>query len=267
MGPSRSILITGANGGLALEIVKSLCASTHQYQIIMAARSMDKASNAIAEIEKLHPTTQTQLVPLALDVESDQSISAAASYIQQNYGLLDVLVNNAGVSFEQPLAGGTNSMTPREALNKTWDVNVTGAHLLTQAMAPYLLKSHRPYLIFMTSGTCSLAGTENDQLWFNKPVPAGWPKPPSIVGYRSCKTGLNMVMRDWHRVFKNDGVLVWAISPGFLATGFGGADSHKLREMGAIDPSVGGEFVAQVIEGKRDQDAGKVIRKDGIQPW
>jgi NAD(P)-dependent dehydrogenase (short-subunit alcohol dehydrogenase family) len=267
MSPSRSILITGANAGLGLEIVKSLCASSQQYQIIMAARSMNKATNAIAEIEKLHPTTQTKLVPLALDVESDQSISAAATYIQDKHGMLDVLVNNAGASFEQALAGGTNSMTVREALNKNWDVNVTGAHLLTQAMVPYLLKSPRPYLIFMTSGTCSLAETESDQLWFNKSPPAGWPKPSGIVGYRSCKTGLNMVMRDWHRLLKNDGVLVWGISPGFLATGLGGVGSEKLKEMGAMDPSIGGDFVSEVIEGKRDQDAGKVIHKNGIQPW
>jgi len=267
MGPSRSILITGANAGLGLEIVKCLCASSQQYTIIMAARSIDKASIAIAEVEKLHLTTQTKLVPLALDVESDESISAAASYVQQNHGMLDVLVNNAGASFEQAIAGGSSSMTIRDAMNKNWDVNVTGAHVLTQAMVPYLLKSPRPYLIFMTSGTCSLVETESDQLWFNKSPPAGWPKPPGIVGYRSCKIGLNMVMRDWHRVLKNDGVLVWAISPGFLATGLGGVGAQKLKEMGAMEPSIGGEFVKEVIEGKRDEDAGKAINKNGIQPW
>lgn len=213
MASSRTILISGANAGLGLEIVKALCASSQQYTIIMAARSIDKASTAITEVEKAHPTTSTRMVPLVLDVENDQSISAAESYIQQNHGVLDVLVNNAGASFEQAIAEGTSTMTIREALNKDWDVNVTGAHLLTQAMIPYLLKSPRPYLIFMTSGTCSLVETESDQLWFNKSPPAGWPKPPSFVGYRSCKTGLNMVMREWHRLLKNDGVLVWSISP------------------------------------------------------
>lgn len=267
MGPSRSIFISGANAGLGLEIVKSLCASSQQYTVIMAARSIDKATIAIAEVEKLHPTTQTKLVPLALDVESDQSISAAASYVQQSLGVLDVLVNNAGASFEQAIAGGTSTMTIREALNKDWDVNVTGAHLLTQAMVPYLLKSPRPYLIFMTSGTCSLTESESDHLYFNKSPPAGWPKPPGIVGYRSCKTGLNMVMREWHRLLKNDGVLVWAVSPGFLATGLGGVGAQQLSKMGAIDPSIGGEFLKEVIEGKRDEDAGKVIRKNGVQPW
>lgn len=104
MGSPRTILITGANTGIGLEIVKALCASTVQYTVIVAARSNDKASFAIKEVQEIHPTTQTKLVPLVLDVESDQSISAAAAYIQQNHGALDVLVNNAGASLDQAIA-------------------------------------------------------------------------------------------------------------------------------------------------------------------
>jgi hypothetical protein len=37
--------------------------------------------------------------------------------------------------------------------------------------------------------------------------------------------------------------------------------------MGAQDPSVGGHFLKDVVEGKRDHDEGKVIRKDMVQPW
>lgn len=37
--------------------------------------------------------------------------------------------------------------------------------------------------------------------------------------------------------------------------------------MGARDPSIGGEFIKDVVQGKRDADVGKVIRRDMIQPW
>jgi hypothetical protein len=37
--------------------------------------------------------------------------------------------------------------------------------------------------------------------------------------------------------------------------------------MGAIDPAIGGNFVKDVVEGKRDQDVGKVVLRDGVQPW
>jgi hypothetical protein len=39
------------------------------------------------------------------------------------------------------------------------------------------------------------------------------------------------------------------------------------QRMGAIDPTIGAEFVRDVVEGARDQDVGQVIRRDGIQPW
>lgn len=64
-----------------------------------------------------------------------------------------------------------------------------------------------------------------------------------------------------------DGVKVFGISPGFLATGLGGLGPDFLKKFGAGDPSVGGELIRDVVQGKRDEHAGKVINKDGVQPW
>ena len=73
-------------------------------------------------------------------------------------------------------------------------------------------------------------------------------------------------MRDWVRLLKEDGVKAWCVSPGFLATGLGG-NQEANKQMGAIDPTVGANFVRSVVESDRDQDIGKVIRKDDTQPW
>ncbi|EQL03269.1 hypothetical protein G6O67_005473 [Ophiocordyceps sinensis] len=73
-------------------------------------------------------------------------------------------------------------------------------------------------------------------------------------------------LREWHRVLKNDGVKVWCISPGYLATGLGGSQ-EKNKKQGACDAALGGEFVKNVLEGKRDGHVGKVILRDGVQPW
>lgn len=75
------------------------------------------------------------------------------------------------------------------------------------------------------------------------------------------------MMREWTRILKHDGVKVFAISPGFLATGLGGVGGEKLKALGALDPSVGGNFIKDVVEGQRDQDAGHVIRADSLQPY
>jgi NAD(P)-dependent dehydrogenase (short-subunit alcohol dehydrogenase family) len=88
-----------------------------------------------------------------------------------------------------------------------------------------------------------------------------------IPAYRSVKTGLNMQMAEWHRILKEDGVKVVAISPGMLATGLGGIGPEALRKMGALDPQIGADFILDVVEGRRDQDVGKVIRRDMVQPF
>lgn len=151
--------------------------------------------------------------------------------------------------------------------NQTWNVNTTGTHILTSTFAPLLLQSSDPRLLFITSGTSTLAGTENAAIPVNKVPPKGWPKTGfSVPAYRSAKTGLNMLMREWYRWLKGDGVKVFAISPGFLATGLGG-NPEASKNMGAQDPSIAGPFIHGVIEGQRDADVGKVINKDGIQPW
>ena len=76
-----------------------------------------------------------------------------------------------------------------------------------------------------------------------------------------------MLMLEWKRLLEPDGVETFAISPGFLATNLGGMGPEFLRNMGAGNASVGGVFIKDVVEGKRDDDVGKVINKDGEQPW
>ena len=71
---------------------------------------------------------------------------------------------------------------------------------------------------------------------------------------------------EWHRTLQPDGVKVWCISPGFLATGLGG-NAEATRKLGAGDPAVVGPFVRGVLEGERDVDVGRVILREGVQGW
>lgn len=67
-------------------------------------------------------------------------------------------------------------------------------------------------------------------------------------------------------MLRGDGVKVWAVSPGFLATKLGG-DQEANKKMGAGDPALGGALIRDIIEGARDGDVGKVVSQSGIQPW
>ncbi|KAF2672325.1 NAD(P)-binding protein [Microthyrium microscopicum] len=268
----KVVFITGANTGLGLEVVKALYKTTIPYEIIIGTRTISKGDQAADLVKKEIPNSPSTLNVIQVDVSSDDSISKAVSTIQSKFGRLDILVNNAGGNYEPESDAGR--MTIREAFNTMWDVNVSGTHVLTHEAAPLLLKSSDPRLLFITSGTACITETEDHETDVGKRInaspEAGWPKPQGpnpITGYRSSKVGLNMLMTQWARTLKNDGVKVWAISPGFLATGLAGIGGEALKKMGARDPSEGGNFIRDVIEGKHDHNTAKVIRANMIQAW
>lgn len=158
-------------------------------------------------------------------------------------------------------------MTMREMWNKSWEVNTTSTFVVTHALVPLLLESADPRLLFITSGTSTLEEQGNTAIPVNRSPEKGWPKPMLFIpAYRSAKTGMNMMMLEWARLLKEDGVKTWCVSPGQLATGLGpGAEMNK--KMGAQDPAIGGAVIKGVVEGERDADVGKVVKKDGVQSW
>jgi NAD(P)-dependent dehydrogenase (short-subunit alcohol dehydrogenase family) len=207
--------------------------------LIVGCRTVSKGEAAIESVQKEVPQSASTLSVLQVDLSSDSSIDAAVEQITSKFGRLDILINNGGANFDVEIISGRMSI--REAWNVSWDTNVAGTQVLTTNAMPLLLKSSDPRLIFITSGTSTLAETErHDGPMFgriNASPPAGWPKdagPIPITSYRSSKCGLNMLMREWHRLLANDGVKVWAISPGFLATGLGGIGPEKLKQVGGF---------------------------------
>lgn len=156
-------------------------------------------------------------------------------------------------------------MSLRESFNKSYDLNVSGANVVTWTFMPLLLKSTDPRLIFV-AGLSQM--TQAAESYFpTPPQPAGWPKKLEFdtIGYRCSKTALSMLMLDWNHKLKEDGVKVFSVSPGFCATGLMGEE--VMKAMGAVHPSEGGQRLLAVAEGKRDRDAGRIIDKEGLLPW
>lgn len=92
------------------------------------------------------------------------------------------------------------TMTIREAWNQTWNVNTAGTQVVTTTFVPLLLQSSNPRLLFLVSGTSSLAVSEIPGIPINTVPAKGWPKTDlfpqcNVVAYRSAKTGLTMLMR------------------------------------------------------------------------
>lgn len=96
MASKTIILITGANTGLGLETVRSLCRSSEAYTILLGGRSIEKATAAVKTAQEEYPKTSSTIEPIQIDIEDDKSISHAFETVSNKYGHVDVLLNNAG---------------------------------------------------------------------------------------------------------------------------------------------------------------------------
>jgi short-subunit dehydrogenase involved in D-alanine esterification of teichoic acids len=144
------VLISGGNAGIGYEIVKKIATehpSTHH--VLMGCRDTHKGELAVASMG-----APMNVNPIQLDITSDESIDLCFKAIEQNFGKLDILINNAGTAGQD--------LPPDRSLRQVYDhcfsVNVTSAALLTEAMTPLLEKSKLPKVIFITSRLGSIAG-------------------------------------------------------------------------------------------------------------
>lgn len=215
----------------------------------MTSRSLKKGNAALSEIRSAGLKGSLSLIQI--DVTSEQSISAAASHVAEKFGRLDVLVNNAGISSKDP--------SLKRKFEDTYAANVIGPVLMTAAFEPLLLKSKRPYLMQISSGLGSLELAV---------TPTSHQSKVSLPAYNSSKAALNMIMIDDHRRLGKQGVKVFSVCPGLVRSNLRGTEEEQISAGGiAVDATVSGELILSVIEGKRDAEAGQVIKKDGVWPW
>lgn len=242
--------------------------SDNTYHIFLGGRDAAKAETAAEALKsEISSQSSSDVEAVQIDVDSDASIHTAVKLVTSKMDRIDVLINNAGASLDNQIQ--TGQLATREAWNRSWNTNVTGANIVTETFLPLLLKSRDPRLLFVTSGASSLTDAADPRNPMHKIPPLGLPKPPSVMAYRSSKVGLNMMMLEWHRLLKNDGVKVWAVAPGPLAPGLGG-EAERVRQMDGGVTSLGGKAILSVVEGKRDSDVGRVVREYGeskVQAW
>lgn len=153
-------LVTGANKGIGLQIAKDLAA--HGLTVLVGSRNLE---NGEAAAKSIGPEAHA----LQLDVTDQASIAAAAERIRNEFGRLDVLVNNAGVShagrpgmtFADIMQ--TNSLTSAsiEDIRRVWETNVFGVIAVTKAMLPLLLEAPAGRIVTIGSTGGSLAWNSN----------------------------------------------------------------------------------------------------------
>jgi NAD(P)-dependent dehydrogenase (short-subunit alcohol dehydrogenase family) len=208
---------------------------------------MSKGQKCLTEVQSRNPQGTVSL--LELDISSDASISAAAKTLSADFGRLDVLINNAGIS-ARPDPG-----LPRAKILEIYNTNAVGPMLLTEALTPLLKASSNPRVINVSSVLGSVTERFDPKSGaYNSPWDA----------YRMSKAALNMATACQHKALGQFGCKVWAFCPGFVITNLSGeADRQWRKDNGGESSETSAQGILEIVEGKRDSEVGTFIARYG----
>jgi NAD(P)-dependent dehydrogenase (short-subunit alcohol dehydrogenase family) len=250
MTDQRIALVTGANQGIGLQIAKDLAAKGITTLV---------GSRNLANGEKVAREIGANAHAIQLDVTDQTSIDAAAARIGKEYGRLDILMNNAGISkvgepqgtFDEVIAGSRISTAKLADIRTIYDTNVFGVIAVTQAMLPLLRKSKAARIVNVSSGVGSLTRTLGE----------GGEHLRAIYGmYSASKTALNAVTIGLALDLAPEGIKVNAACPGYTKTALNSFMGTRTVEEGAREP------VRLALLGD-DGPTGSYSNDEGPLPW
>ena len=203
-GQSIVALVTGASRGIGLEVARQL--AQKGMTVIMGTRILEKG---LAAAEKL-PEGEGRVMPYQLDVTDSKSIDQLAKWVEQEFGHLEILVNNAGILYDTWQRASTADLN---VVQEAYATNTLGAWRVCQALLPLIRQSQSGRIVNVSSGAGSLAS-----------MGAGTP------AYSTSKAALNAFTRLLAAELEGTGILVNAVCPGWVATEMGGAGGRPVAD-------------------------------------
>ncbi|XP_062090116.1 short-chain dehydrogenase/reductase 2b isoform X2 [Humulus lupulus] len=228
-------IVTGGNKGIGYAMVKRL--AEMGVSVVLTARDEEKGRKAIEQLRRELGESMDNVHCLCLDVSDPSSIASFVSSFKQHFGVLDILVNNAAVSFNDI---GENSVEHAETVIKT---NFYGAKLLTEALFPlFRLSSPTTFrLLNISSRLGSINKLRNPGIrkilekedvteeevegvvrWFLEDVKSGrwrsrgWPE--LWTDYAVSKLAMNAYTRILAKRYKGKGLSANCFCPGYTQT-------------------------------------------------
>ncbi len=229
MGNKEIAVVTGANKGLGFETCRQL--KELDMQVILTGREEAKVKKAAGLLSK----EGSSVSGAVLDVLDTASISRFAEELRAKWGVIDVLVNNAGISISGRFDGPSARLTV--------ETNFFGPLRVTDALSPLMQKGSR--IVMVSSGMGQLSCLSHElRRRFESPnltrdgiielmqefvrsagdgtySGKGWPS----SAYSVSKAGLNMLTRILSKELSPKGIIVNAVHPGWVRTDMGGASA------------------------------------------
>lgn len=199
-------LITGGNKGIGLETARQL--GKLGISVLIGARDEQRGLAAVDTLRKEGISAKW----VALEVTDAASIKSAAATVEREFGVLDVLVNNAG--YLDYASEGVASTVSIDTLRKTFEINYFGMVAVTQAFLPLVKKSKAGRIVNLTSILGSIAEHADP----NSPIFGA-----KFLAYDSSKAAVNMFTNHLAHELKGTAVKVNAAHPGWVKTDMGGA--------------------------------------------
>lgn len=185
----RTALVTGASQGIGAAIAVAL--ARDGYDVALSSRRTETLADTAAQVT----AAGARALPVELDVLAETGIERAMNAVLAGFGQLDVLVNNAGITSQQPALEMTRPEW--EAIVAT---NLTGTFFMSQQMGRHLVATKRSGSIINIGSTHGLVGM------------------PLRVAYGSSKGGIMQLTRLLAIEWAEHGIRVNAIAPGRVET-------------------------------------------------
>lgn len=208
---TRVALVTGANRGIGLEIVRQLAQAG--LRTVLAARDATKGRAAADGLAR----DGFKVATVVLDVTDEASVAAAVRACEQMVGTIDVLVNNAGIMIDGPKGPSASALELNsEILRRTFDVNLEGPLRTIKAIVPGMRTRGYGRVVNVSSTAGQMAG-----------MGAGFP------GYRMSKAALNALTRIVAGEMGAGNIKINAMCPGWVRTDMGGPKADRSVAEGA----------------------------------
>jgi NAD(P)-dependent dehydrogenase (short-subunit alcohol dehydrogenase family) len=244
-------LITGANKWIGRAAAEQLAALG--MTVVIGARDPRRGEVAAAALRAAGGDAHA----VTLDVTDPATAREAAKQVEERFGHLDVLINNAGIT-------GSGQVAPEDARDQVpssvdldmvravFEINVFGVIAVTNAMLPLLRRSPAPRIVNVSTAAGSLTITSNSE----GPL-AGL---PASAAYAPSKTALNALTVQYANELRKDGILVNAADPGFV-------DTEINNHSGHLTPAQGAAVMVRLAALGADGPTGGFFSEYGPVPW